>query len=445
MNDFSKNSLITFSTEVLVFIFSFGTLIILSRVLGPIGKGIYSLILLIPGLMMTFGSFGIDTANVYFVGSKRYKIQDATSNSLILAILLGFILILIFWGIFQMSFFQNFISFNQIPPLYLWLVVLIIPMPLLSSFFRSILWAKGEIINCNKIRVIENAILFLAVMIFLLIFQQNIFGAVLSYILSIVGACLLSIFLVKKITKFRLFLNKNLLKDSVIYGGKVYLANSISFLSYRLDMLLIAMFLAPAAVGFYSIAVSMAERLFITSGVLAAVLFTKISSLSDSEATAFTPKIVRHTFFIMIITSLSLAVLATPLIKIIFGQAFLPSVLPLLILLPGIIAFGIGGVLAADLSGRGKPQFAIYSSFVCLIINIVLNILFIPKWGISGAAFASSVAYWADTLIIIWAFLKISKRSLKDVLVIKAQDFQDYLRLISNFREWLRVRKISIK
>ena len=94
-------------------------------------------------------------------------------------------------------------------------------------------------------------------------------------------------------------------------------------------MILIAMFLLPAAVGLYSIAVGIAEKLFMISGALATVLFPKVSAISNSEANNLTPRISRHTFFIIIIASLLLAILANPLIKIFFGENFLPSVLPL--------------------------------------------------------------------------------------------------------------------
>jgi len=440
-NSFSKNSLISFFTEILVFIFGFGVLIILSRVLGPTGKGIYSLILLIPGIMIAFGNFGIGAANVYFVGSKKYKIQDTVSNSLILAILLGFILILIFWGILQFSPFQRFIYSNQIPLLYLWIIVLTIPVSFLLIFFRGIICGKGEITNYNKTRILEAVLQLAAIVIFLLVLKQGLFGAVSSYIFSIIGATLFSVFLIKKVAKLHFFLNKKLLKDLAVYGGKVSLANATSFLNYRLDMLLIALFLAPAAVGFYSIAVGMSERLFMVPVALATVLFPKISSLKNSEADELTPRIIRHTFFIMIITSLLLIILAKPLITLLFGSVFLPSVVPLLILLPGIIAFGVGGILAADLGGRGKPQFAVYSSFACLAINVPLNILLIPTWGISGAAFASAVAYCVDTIIILVAFLKISKKPLAEILLIRSEDFKDYSRLFFNLKNWMKTKQ----
>ena len=123
--------------------------------------------------------------------------------------------------------------------------------------------------------------------------------------------------------------------------------------------------------------------------------------------------------------------LANYIIKLFFGDSFLLSVIPLLILLPGILAFSIGGVLAADLAGRGKPQFAVFSSLLGLVSNVILNIIFIPVWGIAGAALASSIAYWLDTLVILFGFSIVSKISLKEVLIIKKQDFFDYYNIFT--------------
>ncbi len=444
MNSFSKNSLITLLNNLFVFVFGFISMIIISRVLGPEGKGIYSLILLIPGLIMTFGSFGLGSGNVYFVGSKKYSIQEVVSNSLVLTILLGSFLILVFWGMLQLDFFKNFINHNQIPSFYLWLVVITIPVSLLLSFFQEVIRGKGEIINYNKINFLRNFLELAIIVILVLVLKKGVGGAVSSYVFSTILVALFVVVLILKIAKLRFSLNKKLLKDSIIYGGKIYLANAISLLNYRLDMFLIAFFLNPLAVGIYSIAVGMSERLFLIPGAFSVVLYPKISSLKGSEANDFTPRIVRQIFFIMIVISLLLVFLAAPLIRILFGSTFLPAVAPFIILLPGIIAFGIGGVLASDLAGRGKPQYAVYSSLTCLIINIILNIILIPKWGISGAAAASAVSYWADTLVILIAFWKISKKPLSEILLIKVQDFKDYPQIFSNLKNWLKIKNRNL-
>lgn len=426
MTSISKNIAITFLSQILIFALGFIASIILARALGPTGRGIYALIILVPAVMLKFGSLGIEAANVYFTGSKQYEIKDIISNSLISALLLGLILILLFCGVSYLNIFQNFLNSNQIDSVLLWLVVLTVPFSLMFGFLSSIILGKEEIVKYNNVNIFHNILRLIAIIIFLVILKQGIFGAVVSYVLAVVGGTLFVILFIRKIGKITLCYNLRLFKDSTVYGLKAYFGNIIQFFNYRLDMFLVAIFLDPAAVGFYSIAVGIAETFWMLPGAIAAVLFPRISSLNSAEANNLTPGIARHTFFIIFVLSLILAFLAKQLIKTLFGSLFLPSVMPLLILLPGIIALGGAKTLTADLAGRGKPQFGTYASFASLAVNIPLNIWLIPKWGISGAAFSSSVAYIIATLMVTIAFIKISKKSWANILLIKKQDFHDY-------------------
>lgn len=68
-------------------------------------------------------------------------------------------------------------------------------------------------------------------------------------------------------------------------------------------------------------------------------------------------------------------------------------------------------------------------------MNVPINLWLIPKWGIAGAAFASTVAYIVATIVVIIAFVKISGKSWSDILLIKKQDFQDYKNIIFKIRK----------
>lgn len=431
---FFKNTLNTFIAQIAVFAFSFTALAVISRILGPEGRGIYALIILIPSLLIAFGSFGLDSSNTYFTGKKTYKTEDIVFNSVASSLFLGAVLIFVFYFLLQLSWFDNFLNTNKIPVLYLWISVLAIPFSLILAYFRGIICGKEKLADYNWTKIVEGGIEFLSVIVFVVFLKTELFGAVISRIIAVIAAAIFTIFLIKKISSFNFSFNKSLLKSSFIYGGKVYLANITSFLSYRIDMLIIAILLNPASVGLYSISVSMAEKLFMIPGAFATVLFPRISSIESKEANEFTPKIVRHTIFVMFLFSFILVFLSAPVIRIVFGSEFIGSVIPFIALLPGIIAYGAGGVLAADLSGRGKPQFAIYSTIVCLLINVPLNFLLIPKIGILGASISSTVAYLSDTLVVLIAFLIISKKPLTEVLIIKKEDFKDYINIFKHER-----------
>lgn len=435
MNSISKNSAITFSSQILNFILALISSIILARVLGPKGRGIYALIVLIPKMMLKLGTLGIEAANVYFTGGKKYKVKDIVSNSLLCSILFGFILILLFYGIYQHSVFKNFLKSNQINSIYVWFVMSTVPFSLLSGYLRNVFLGKEDIITYNKINVLQNALQFIGIFTLLLILRLGLFGAVSTYIFTDICVFLLVVFfVVKDGIKIYFTYNAKLFKNIFNYGIKAYFANLAQFLNYRLDMLLVAIFLTPVEVGYYSIAVGIAERLWMLPGAIATVLFPRISSIMDTKANNLTSRIARHTFFIIFILALIIASLTKPLIKILFGSAFLSSAMPLLILLPGIVALSFSKILTADLAGRGKPQFGAYSSFVSLAVNIPLNLYLIPKWGISGAAFASTIAYIIATLVVFIFFIKVSGKPWIEVLLIRKEDFKDYKQIILKIR-----------
>jgi O-antigen/teichoic acid export membrane protein len=383
-------------------------------------------------VMLRLGSLGIETANTYFAGSKQYEINDIVSNSFVNCLIISSVLILSFHLISNINTVREYFFVNQIKPPYMWLVVLTVPFSLLSLYLLGIFLGTEDIIEYNKMNLFRYCCHFLVLVIFLLILRQGLLGAVISHALTTVLLALLVIFSIRKITEIKIYLRGDLFKNAARYGLKAYLGNLAQFLNYRIDILLISAFLAPNAVGYYAIAVGMAETIWILPGAIATVLLPRISSLHDTDANNLTPRIVRHTYFIIFVFVLCLFFFAKLLITVFFGSAFLPSEKPLLILLPGIIAVAGSKTLAADLSGRGKPQFAAYASFTSLAINIPLNLYLIPKWGISGAAFASSASYIAANIMVIIAFAKTSKTSWFDILIIKKIDLRDYKHFLIN-------------
>ncbi len=424
MVNLKKSGLITFLTQVSVLIFGFATSIILARVLGPADRGIYALILLIPAMLGMLGTLGIDGANVYFSANRKHKLSDIISNSLISSIGLGLIIILLFWGLSNTNVFQGFLAANNIPPLYLWLAVFTIPIVLLSGFFNRILLGREEIIKFNSVGIFQSVLQLGLMIILLIVFAQGVFGAVLSYIITAICVTLLAILFVKKLGKIKFAINFESLKESLRYGGKGHLGNIAQFLNYRLDMFLVAYFLNVTAVGYYAIAVVIAEKLWMVPGSISTVLFPRVSAIKDSQANQLTPKVSRQVLFIVFILSIILLILASPLVQILFGTAFLPSVEPLMILIPGIVALSFAKVLTSDFGGRGRPELGTLAAIVSLLINIPLNVILIPKWGISGAAFASTVAYIVASGIVLFIFLKISQNNLSETLLIKLSDLQ---------------------
>lgn len=427
----TKGGLITFLSSVITFVIGLGTSVILARFLGPGGRGTYALLLLVPSLLVTIGGLSIQAAIVYFSANRKYKLSHIASTSLVSGLGLGMILISIFWVVSKTTVVKAFFESSSINPSHLWLMVFAIPLSLLYCFFTRMLLGREKIAKFNTIGIFWSVLYFGLIVIFLIVLRKGVQGAVLSYLLTVIGATALVILLVAQFTKITFSISPAFLKESVRYGSKVHLGVIAQFLNYRLDMLLIAHFLNATNVGYYAIAVGLAERLWMIPGSMGTVLFPRVSAIENTRANQLTPRVSRNTLFIAFILSLGLMVLAKPLIQLLFGERFLYSVKPLMILLPGIVAFSVCKVLANDLAGRGRPEFNGFAALVSLGVNIPLNLLLIPRWGISGAAFASTVAYTLAAVFSIIMFIKLSKTSLSDVLLIKADDFKIYGDMLS--------------
>jgi Na+-driven multidrug efflux pump len=96
------------------------------------------------------------------------------------------------------------------------------------------------------------------------------------------------------------------------------------------------------------------------------------------------------------------------------------------ILLVGVLAVSGWHVLANDLSARGKPMLNTWAIGISVSLNIFLNILWIPKWGINGAAFATTISYLVMFVVTIIFYTKISGNKTRDIILLKKDDFKFY-------------------
>ena len=273
-------------------------------------------------------------------------------------------------------------------------------------------------------------------MFFILISKLNIKTIIISNIVFSSMGVFITLFWLRNLIKIKsLKININYLKNLFSYGFKTYLSNILSIIHSRIDVFMINLFLNPLAVGFYSVSVAMAEKLWIISQSAGLMLFPRISvEKNEKNIKNFTPLVFRTTAIITIIGSLLLYVLSDWLVILLFSKSFIQSIVPFKILLIGIIALGGAGILANDLYGRGKPLINTYVNLISVFLNITLNVIFIPKWGIIGAAWATSISYSVTLLVILIIYSKISKNKIKDIIFLKNSDLRLYRNILISIK-----------
>jgi len=117
---------------------------------------------------------------------------------------------------------------------------------------------------------------------------------------------------------------------------------------------------------------------------------------------------------------------------LLYSPAYKESILPMIILAPAILASGYAKMLSSELSGDGIIKIQLFASILSVFLNVLLNIVLIPKFKIVGASFASLFSYTFNTIIILLFFLKHYKKSFKRMIIV---DKNDIIKITQYFKK----------
>jgi len=144
--------------------------------------------------------------------------------------------------------------------------------------------------------------------------------------------------------------------------------------------------------------------------------------------------VARNVLWISIIVGLVLFFVCDLLVHMMFGEKYSAASNIIKILLVGITVFSAERILSNDLAGRGKPELNLYTSLFTVTVNIILNLIFIPKLGFYGAAIATSIAYSLTFILKIWLFCHVPKSKVLSLLLINQEDMELYKKFFNSMR-----------
>ncbi len=431
---FTKNTIITFLSRTLALFMSLLVSIILARSLGPEGWGIYSLAILLPGILLIFFDFGITPATVFYIGKKKYPLSQIFGNNIFLSIF--FSSLAIFAGVLIVFLLRKHF-FSGVPTNYLLFGILYLPLNIFFYSVSAILLGVQKIKMYNLAFLLSGVFSLLLVVILVSIFKLGVLGAILAFIFSSFAPVIFLFITVRNLTKeISLHLNKNYLKDILSFGTKFHFSNIFAFLHSKINILLISFYINPVVVGFFYIANSLVTQIQSLAQSATVVLLPKIATEEEEKKKKeFTPLVCRNIILITFLGALFFFFLAKWLIVLFYSKEFLSSVLPFRILLPAIIAFAGSQILATDFIGRGKPMLNTYVNGGTLLLNIILSIIWIPKFGIEGAAWALTVSYIVMFISKLIIYSKISKNRIKDIIFFSPKDIGFYKNLLEEVKD----------
>ncbi|MCK4653405.1 MAG: polysaccharide biosynthesis C-terminal domain-containing protein [Candidatus Cloacimonetes bacterium] len=414
----TKKISISFISRILSFTAAFAISVVVSRNFGPELYGTYRYILLLVSTSYLFSNIGFFQSQNQLLARKKTNKDIVFFLNTIWSILL---FLLIFGALIVYLKFKElgFLKLNTmvISLIYLFLFIQNSSVSLIISGLHKI--NQFNIMNTLKVLIL---LIFIVIQIQLNKFNLEVllYGQILVSIIYFIIA-LIIIRPSGTIKELVGSINGKLLKNIFKRGLIIQISNLSAFLNYRLDMFLIKFFNNFSSLGIYSIAVQLVEKLWILPQSIRNIIFLEIAGKRKDER--FVCIICRITLFVLFLVSILIGLFSFKLIPLIYSIKYVDSIIPFILLLPGVLFFTLSKIISSYFLGIDKIYINTISSVTSFIVNLIMNILLIPKYGIIGASIATSVSYSIGAIIELRYFIIETKCTIKDIIFIQKSDF----------------------
>jgi stage V sporulation protein B len=436
----ARRSVLTFGIQMIQVASGVAIAILVTRLTGAHGKGAYSLMGLVVSIATLAAGLGIGSAAIYHIGRKTFPLEKAT-GTLVTVTLASTVVSTAAVGLTFLLFSHSY--FHEITNVQLWIGLAGLPFFQLATGAGNILLGLNRVVQFAVVNLFQ-VVVTLCIQLGLTVAGRLTLDLALgAWVIGLAAGLVLSLSMIGRRASLRPAFEWPIFRSYVSYGAQAYIANLLFLFNYRLDSLIVNGLIGVASLGIYSIAVSMAELLWYLANSISLVMFPHISGLSRAEADRITPIVTRNTLLMTLIAAIAMFLLGRWIILVVFGPAMLPALLPLWLLLPGIVTLSAGKVISSYLSGIGRPRYGAYLSVPMVVLTVIFDVVLIPRFGIAGAAIASSIVYSTATGVSLWVFLRMSGRGLWETLVVQPEDFNRYRQALRSMRRQLAAVDIA--
>jgi O-antigen/teichoic acid export membrane protein len=306
---------------------------------------------------------------------------------------------------------------------------------LLINFFTALFYAQHNYSSPNIVMASCNIILIIAGIATISKSNYNTFRNIFLqlYFWS---------FLAQGIFLAMLYAQKNSLKISWVFPRKnetrlifeysvlALFANVLFYLLYRIDYWFIQntwrtypFGQLESYLGNYIQVSKVGQLLLLLPAVISSAIFPSTAAGMKDQITIKMPYLTKLLLFIYLLVEVFIVVAGNWIFPFIFGASFTHMYLPFLLLLPGIAALSIVGLIAAYNAGNNKVKINTIGAAISLVVIVIGDRIFIPQYGIHGAAAVSSAGYFCYLAYMLYFFKKESNGRITEMVIPRKEDW----------------------
>ena len=386
-----KNSFFNASSTLIRGIGGFLFSVVIARILTPEQFGIYALAISVCFFIMQI-DFGTGYTTIryiaYAVGRKDEGLTRGYFRFFLkIRLVIGFLFVLLLVILAESLAIHVFKKPEIFVPLEILAIFLFFFF--LTHFIDCCFQAFQDFKYSAIKSIIYESLKFALVIPLSLIFFNGIFiGLTLASALTFI--IILSLFRKKYSYLFKNAAKKIEIRRVLRFMSFVSIGNFSSVVFTYVDMIMLGIFLSAKYIGYYKAATNIIFGIAGLTGI-AGVLFPVFTQLEGESLENAFKKVFRYTSILSFPFAVCIAYFSPQIVSVIYGADYLPASLPLLILSPIIIfnAINFFGVL---FGAKEKPEYNTAVSITSMAINILLNYVLILKFGMVGAAIATTTS-----------------------------------------------------
>jgi O-antigen/teichoic acid export membrane protein len=401
----AKGTGIVFVSTIIGMLFAFGSRVLLARFFTQSEYGIFSLALIILNIAVIISTVGLIQGSTrqiaYYRGKgETTKVQGVISSSWQVALIISILLLLLLYftsGVISTKIFHE-------PGLALPLKIFSIAIPffvlihILASIFRGFDRVEPRAYFHDILRNVLFPLLLLPIILLSLSFSEAMY----AFSASIIVTCIaFAVYTLKKAPfTVRGYPTINpMTKELLLFSLPLLGVTVLNLVVIWTDTIMLGYFKTSEVVGLYNGAVPLAQLIPIALTSMGFIYVPVVSQLYSQNLAGEMKRTyqvsTKWIFSASFPLFLLLFLFPETILRFFFGAGYTEAALALRILSLGLVFHAFLGANGMTLLVMGKTRLMMWASLLAAGLNLILNIILIPQWGITGAAIASLISYLA--------------------------------------------------
>jgi stage V sporulation protein B len=396
-----KGFLIVFVISIMAAFLGYLIRIVLARNLTVAEYGLFFSVFTLVNFFAIFNGLGMGEAMTKYIPEFQVKKSDEKianaifylSVMMLASFMIVGLLLLSFSNVLTKYYFKTYLAGHL-----LLLFFLIMVFSNLRGVLRNIYQGFQKMTGYALIYLLENAFTLL-ILLLLFAFKKDIFTAAYAHIAGYVLVLAIFIFLLFKFFpfKYKLYFDKRLFKKLISFGLPVVIIILGGMLIVYVDTLILTYFRSLSEVGIYNVVVPTVMIIQFFASAIATVSFPMISELWARRKKKFLEQgvkmLLKYSFVILIPAVLIVLFFSRLILSLMFGEQYVPGTLTMQVLAVAIIFLSLHSIISPLFAGTGRPKIAMRIIIQGAVLNVLINFIAIPRYGMLGAAVTSLLTY----------------------------------------------------